>query len=118
MRLVYVAGPFRGACPFEQEENIRRAEALALAVWRVGAVGVCPHSMTRNWQGAIPDGEFLAGDLDLMRRCDAVLLTPDWRRSAGARTEEQVAREHGLPVFETLDALREWVRPVQGRTGS
>ena len=55
MKVVYVAGPFRGPNAWEIEENIRRAERLALEVWRLGCACLCPHTNTRFFQGAAPD---------------------------------------------------------------
>jgi len=104
MRLVYVAGPFRGPHAFAIAENIRAAERLALALWRAGAAVICPHANTANFQGACPDDVWLEGDLEMMRRCDAVVLTPEWYRSEGARAERAEAEACGLPVFATTIA--------------
>lgn len=117
VKVVYVAGPFRSVSaymPGQQDafgiqQNIMRAMELALEVWRAGAVALCPHGNTFCFQNAAPDGVWLAGDLELLRRCDAVIMTPDWRRSSGAREEERYARAHGVPVFYELDALRAWL---------
>ena len=111
MKLVYVAGPFRGPNNWEIEQNIRRAETLALEVWRAGYACLCPHTNTRFFQGAAPDEVWLQGDLEMVRRCDAVLLTPDWARSTGARAERLFAEEHEIPVFTDLDTLKENIQP-------
>lgn len=109
MRVVYVAGPFRGPNAWEIEQNIRRAETLALEVWKLGAAALCPHTNTRFFQGAADDSVWLDGDLELLRRCDAVLLTPDWKRSTGARAEAVWARECGLQVFHSINELQAWL---------
>jgi hypothetical protein len=99
MKVVYVAGPFRGPSSWDIECNIRRAEELALEVWRRGAAALCPHTNTRFFQGAAPDEVWLAGDLEMLARCDAILMTGDWARSSGARAEHDYAVEHGIPVL-------------------
>jgi hypothetical protein len=115
MRVVYVAGPFRAtnedgtANQWEQEQNIRRAEALALEVWRLGAAAICPHTNTRFYQGSAPADLWLGGDLAILAKCDAVLLTDDWERSAGARAEVAFADANDIPTFQTLDSLRPWL---------
>ncbi len=106
MRVVYIAGPFRGKSSWDIEQNIRRAEELALEVWRAGYACLCPHTNTRFFQGAADDHYWLDGDLEMLARCDAVLLTPDWARSSGARAEAAQADRLGIPVFESLDALK------------
>ena len=109
MPVVYVAGPFRGNDAWEIEQNIRRAETLALEVWRAGAAGVCPHTNTRFYQGACPDHVWLAGDLEILRRCDAILMTPDWQKSEGARREHVEAFNRNLRIFYTVPELKAWV---------
>jgi hypothetical protein len=112
MKVVYIAGPFRGPSAWAIEENIRRAERLALEVWLLGAAALCPHTNTRFFQGAAADDLWLRGDLAMLRRCDAVLVTPDWELSAGARAEVRVARAHAIPVLKSTAALRDWLKGV------
>lgn len=109
MKVVYVAGPFRGPSSWAIECNVRQAEQLALEVWRLGAAALCPHCNTRFFQNAAPDEVWLEGDLEMLRRCDAVVLTPDWIRSSGARKEVEFAEQHGIPVFHTLAQLQDWL---------
>ena len=115
MRVVYIAGPYRGPHAWAIEQNIRAAEVLALEVWRLGAAALCPHANTAHFQGAAPDALWLAGDLAMLRRCDAVMLTPDWRRSSGARAEVLDAHACGIPVFDDLAELGAWLtgRPAR-----
>lgn len=109
MRLVYVAGPFRGKSHWEIAENIRNAERLALEVWRAGAAALCPHANTAHYQDAAPDHLWLNGDLEMLARCDAMLMTPDWQRSSGARAEHEFALKNGIQVLYTIDALKVWL---------
>ena len=109
VKVVYVAGPYRGRDAWEVEQNIRRAEALALEAWRLGVAAICPHANTRYFQGAAADEVWLTGDLAILDRCDAVLLTEDWERSSGTRAEVEHARRRGLPVFATLADLAAWL---------
>ena len=108
MIVVYIAGPFRGKSHWDVEQNIRRAEGLALEAWRAGFAVICPHTNTRFFDGAADDKVWLEGDLEILVRCDVVLLTDDWERSSGARAEVAHAREWNVPVFMTLETLREW----------
>lgn len=117
MKVIYVAGPFRAAsesCPGHQDmmkvqQNIMRAIELSLEVWKLGAAAVCPHANTMFFTGAAPDSVWLKGDIAIMLRCHAVLMTPDWERSSGARHERDVALERGLPVFDSLQELAAWL---------
>lgn len=109
MKVVYIAGPFRGASAWEVECNVRRAEERALEVWRLGAAALCPHTNTRYFDGAAADEVWLRGDLEMLSRCDALLLTPDYRRSSGATAERDHALAIGVPVFYDLQALADWL---------
>lgn len=124
MKVIYIAGKYRGKTPWEVEQNIRAAEDVAAKVWAMGHVALCPHANARHMlPGLISDEAALAGTLELMRRCDAVVLVPNWRDSAGARAEVAEARRLGLPVFGdwvtspssesivaiTLEELHEWI---------
>lgn len=110
MKLIYVAGPFRGDNAWEVENNIRRAESLALQVWRLGAAALCPHANTRFFGNALCSIDKQTGDIEILRRCDAVILTEYWRRSSGARAEVAEAYNRGLPVFTHTTDLEEWLR--------
>jgi nucleoside 2-deoxyribosyltransferase len=100
MRLIYVAGPFRAPNSWAIEQNIRRAETVALELWRMGAAVICPHANTRFYQGAAPDEVWLEGDLEMLGRCDAVVLVENWEKSAGTMAERSYAKLHNIPVFE------------------
>jgi len=110
MKVIYIAGPYRGPTNWAIEQNIRRAEELALEVWKLGHAAICPHANTRFFQGELPDENWLDGDLEIMRRCDAVLLTEDWEKSFGAREEFIHAIEIGVRVFETIEELKEFFK--------
>jgi hypothetical protein len=105
LALVYIAGPFRGKTAYQVRLNIREAEAAALRVWKCGMVAICPHLNTANFTGELPDQAFLDGDLAILSRCDAVLLTSEWKRSAGAISEYEYAQENDIPVFHNIGDL-------------
>jgi nucleoside 2-deoxyribosyltransferase len=106
--VVYVAGPYRAANAWLVEDNVRRAEVFSLLLWRHGFAPVCPHTQTRFFQGAASDEVFLRGTLEMMRRCDAVLLLPGWEKSTGTRAELHEANRLGIPAFEHMTELLDW----------
>lgn len=105
MKVVYIAGPFRASNSWDMEQNIRRAEEIALRVWRLGLAVICPHANTRFFQGAAEDRVWLDGDLELLRRSDAVLLVSGWENSSGTRQEVAAAKALGIPVFHSVTEL-------------
>lgn len=113
MKIVYISGPFRprqeGNC-YEMRQNIRRAEALALEVWRIGGAALCPHLNTANFQGALPDDVWLEGDLEFVKTCDAMIMVEGWEGSEGANIERDFAFKMGVPVFYDLRSLDNWLK--------
>jgi len=109
MKLIYIAGPYRAESAWDIEQNIRSAEKLALECWRRGVAVICPHTNTRFFQGAAPDDVWLKGDLEMLRRCDAVMLVAGWEQSSGAKVEVALAKELGMLVFERFYEFEDWL---------
>jgi hypothetical protein len=117
MKIVYVAGPFRSmnkngkSNSWGIQKNVMSAMAFALEVWKLGHCALCPHANTMFFQDAdgCSDDVWLKGDLEMLRRCDAMLLAPGWELSSGARAERDEAIAKSIPVFESISALKEWL---------
>lgn len=106
MKVAYIAGPYRGKNESAIRANIRRAEALAIKVWQAGACAICPHKNTEGMGGTNSDDPvkdfagWMAGDLEIVKRCDCVVATDDWPLSEGAKMEVDAAKnKYGKPVF-------------------
>jgi hypothetical protein len=97
--LVYIAGPFRGKTPFDVKCNVHEAEVLGLEVATLGGYPVIPHSMTCHFDKQLTDVFWLAGKMEMLRRCDAIMLSPRWEQSTGARAEKEEAARLELPAF-------------------
>jgi hypothetical protein len=123
--LVYIAGPFRARSNYLVKLNVRRAEALALKVALAGAragirlMPVCPHTNTSEFYGhredLLPDAFWLEGTKEMMRRCDAVILTKRWRKSEGACGEKEEAETRHIPVFEKMMDLVKYFKKREHR---
>jgi hypothetical protein len=111
LRVVYVAGRFRGPTAWEIHRNVFAAEHAAMAVAKAGAMPLCPHANTANFHGTCTDAFWLAGTLELLRRCDAVFNFDPARalESVGTQGEIAEARRLGKPVFESIEALDAWL---------
>lgn len=105
MRVVYIAAPFRAETPWQQEQNVRRAEEAALELWKKGYACICPHAMTRFYQGECPDKVWLDGTLEIMKRCDLVYCLSGWEKSHGASVEWEKAGEWNIPVLYSIDEM-------------
>lgn len=110
MIVVYIAGPFRGPDAYAVHLNCNKAEATAFAVWTSGMVALCPHNNTRHFDGALTDKVWLDGDLELLSRCDALLVSPGWDKSRGALAEIAFAEGKDIPIFYGMDQLLKYKR--------
>jgi hypothetical protein len=109
MRLIYVAGKFTAPTREGVQQNIRHAETVGLEVCKLGLFPVVPHCNTShaNYESLQPYTFWIEGTLELLRRCDAIVMVPGWEESRGAKGELLEAQRIGLPVFLTLEALAE-----------
>jgi hypothetical protein len=99
MKIAYIAGPYRSETIWGIKENIRRAEKAALKYWLKGYAVICPHKNSAFFDGAAPDEVWLNGDLEILKRCDVIVMIDGWEWSTGAKDELEKARAHGLEVI-------------------
>jgi hypothetical protein len=67
---------------------------------------------SRHFQGVLPDRVWLDGYLELLRRCDAVLVVERWESSSGSRNEIDEAIRQDIPIFYSLARLADWFSEV------
>lgn len=103
MKLVYVAGPYRADTEHGIIKNIRAAEEVALRVWKSGAACICPHKNTSMLGGECDDEVWLRGDLEMLRRCDALVCVDGWQDSRGTVAEIGFAHDMFIPVFYNFE---------------
>ena len=109
MKKIYIAGPFRGPDAWAITLNIHNAKLMIPIIGKAGHVPVCPHSMYGDFDGTLPDVYWLEATMNLLEVCDAVYLCENWRQSEGSKAEAARAEELGIPVFELLDDLLNWM---------
>lgn len=97
-RMFYIAGKYSG----EVERNIAAARSVACEVFKTGHYALCPHmaSSKMDEDTGISDTQFwYDATLDMLRRCDGIVMVPGWGDSKGAIAELQWALNNGLPGF-------------------
>jgi hypothetical protein len=99
MKLVFISGAYRSDTVHGIVENIRKAESVAIKYWRLGYAVICPHKNTALFDGLMPDDTWLNGDLEILKRCDAIIMVKDWEKSTGAKAEKVFAEQHGIGVI-------------------
>jgi len=106
--VVYVAGRFRAADGWKINENVFAAEKAGRAVAALGAMPLIPHSIGAHMAGTEDDSFWLTGTLELMRRCDVVLVLPGYQESQGTQGEIAEAQRIGLPVIMPQNGAPGW----------
>ena len=101
MKLVYIAGKYTGKTMMETKRNILLAEEAAIYVLKQGNYPVTPHLNTALFEFHCPEIKekfWYDATLDLLERCDAILMLPLWQDSHGARGEYMKAIELKLLI--------------------
>jgi len=101
MRLIYIAGRYRGKTEHEVHNNIQTADWYGAELTRKYPkyFFVIPHKNTAGYGGLQPDHYFLTGTLEILKRCDGIYMLPFWTESEGARQEYEYAMANGLKDY-------------------
>jgi len=104
--VIYIAGAYRNHGMNGVWDNIMQARAVARKIWEMGIVAICPHTNTIFMDGEdiLPD-VFLEGDLEILRRCDAIFMMEGWEKSQGAVREWELAKELDMPIIYHNDYI-------------
>lgn len=94
---VYIAGPYTSG---RWGPNIEAAIDAAQDVYEAGHVPFVPHTMTALWSMKHMN-DWITFDLKWVEVCDALVRIGGW--SEGAQTEEEFAKENGIPVYHGVD---------------
>lgn len=109
MKIIYVAGPCMGKTISETRANIRRADIYGEAIVKeCKFMPFVPHVNTVFYDGLADDKFFFEGNMEFLRRCDAVFFIPGWEESAEACAGKEEAEKIGLPIFMSIDAVKVW----------
>lgn len=100
---MYVAGPYTKG---NVEENVRQAILAGDELRKLGHTPYIPH-LSHYWDKLRPhDLDFwYIFDLEWLEVCEGLLRLPG--ESVGADNEVHYARVMGIPVFYSLDEVRE-----------
>jgi len=95
--LVYVSGKYTG----DVDANIGAARAVAIRLWEMGHAVLCPHLNTQHFEidCQVTYDQYIEGDLNMVARCDAMVMVNGWEASKGAKIEKEYAEKLGIPIF-------------------
>ena len=102
-KLVYLAGPYSG----DVEMNLSAAVDIAAELTNMGFSVICPHAnshwvhlrMIAKGHKTLDPVNWYDFDFEILRRCDFLVLMPNWKESTGARLERVFAEQLGIRVY-------------------
>lgn len=98
--LVYVSGKYSAPTHDEVQANIDAAAVIAKELWQKGHAVICPHLNTAHFEiPGVTYEDYIKGDLNMVRRCDAMVMVPGWKDSRGACEERAYAEQLGIPIY-------------------
>jgi len=106
MRAIYLAGPFRAPTAWGVEQNVRLAEWVGMQVAEMGVLPVIPHSMFRYAHGTRTEQFWIDATLELLSRCDAILMLKGWESSEGSIGEHKAAEARQMSIYYSTLELR------------
>ena len=99
MKVIFVSGKYRASSESGVVENIRKAEAVSIMLWQAGWAVFCPHKNSALFGGLCDDSVWLEGDIEILKRCDAIYMLFNWQDSVGAKEEYRIALDLGLEII-------------------
>ena len=97
-KLYYVAGKYSG----DVDLNIATARSVATEVFKTGHYALCPHMATAKMDDdtGISDVQFwYDATMEMLKRCDGIVMVPGWEFSKGAISELKWAIDNELDVY-------------------
>ena len=109
---VYVAGKYSDTNVVDVLKNIGIGETIAAELFGIGFAPFCPWH-DKDFIIKCPSAiftveQFYEYSIVWLKCCDCVLLVPGWETSKGTLEEIRIAKENGIPVFETMTELNEF----------
>jgi len=103
--IIYIAGRYRADKELMVDRHVAVAEYFGILVMEKGHFPLIPHTNTGRFERMVdyPDRIYLEGTMDLLRRCDGILMIPGWRKSEGAVAELEKAKRDGHCIFMSID---------------
>lgn len=107
MKVIYVAGKYSANSWSGIEDNIRKAEAASIKLFKLGWAVITPHKNTAHYEIYEDDDltyeTWIKADLEMLRRSDAVFMLDGWNNSKGAMLERAEAEKRGMKIYFQAD---------------
>jgi len=112
MTVVYLAGALRGNV-IKKFMNMRRAKRIAKELWLSQKIVYSPHLNSGWLDHPNTDLFILPANLEILRRCDMIMVMPGWENSSGTIAEIEFAMHNHIGVIY-LDFKGRAINAVEG----
>lgn len=110
-KVIYISGPITENARYIEYDNCLHARQWAQMVIQAGAAVHCPHLVYLcGLIDLVEYEDFIAMDIAIIRKCDAILMIGAWAGSKGCMIEYNAAQEAGIPIFTTMAQVRDFVK--------
>jgi hypothetical protein len=112
----YLSGPMSAELALDRALNRFKAIQASTQLWEAAILHYCPHAASPAIGSTDVDYEtWMAMDIEILRRCDWILLLDDWAKSEGCRREFNVAMNLGIPVAYSVEEAIALARELDRR---
>lgn len=116
MKTIYISHPYTG------DETMNRDKAHLIAARLVkeypGTVFLNPLDAMRHTVTAGLDYETIVRQtVELLRRCNSIIMTGNWRESRGCMMEYRVAQDIGMRIYDGIEDFRKSAGQEAGKDG-
>lgn len=99
----YLSGPVSAPTALIRNQHRFRALEVSHQLWELGILHYCPHANSPQVGATDIDYEtWMRMDLEVLRRCDWILMTDGWASSEGCRREFNLATALQIPIVYTV----------------
>lgn len=106
-KVVFISGSYRAPTPAGIVSNAMLARKYAIKYWQLGFFVICPHTNSFLFDGICNEEVWLDGYLEILSRCDAIVMIPGWTASTGATAEYKFAKENNIEIIYDQEVFDE-----------
>lgn len=106
--MAYLSAPMSAPDALTRQLHHLAARRTSHELWEAEVLHYCPHTNSPAIGSSdVAYESWMAMDLEVIRRCDFVVMSGSWRESPGCRRELAMAMHLGLPIAYSVEAAIE-----------
>lgn len=112
--LGYLSGPMSADCALTRNLYHLVGMETAYRLWEAGVAAISPHANSPGvGRTDLSCEDWMAIDLEILQRCDWILMGEGWEHSQGCQREFNLAMNLDIKVLFTLDEAIEYAQALE-----